>query len=491
MTDHKKMSQIPLWLLDGQELTSAETAIGMFKRNDYVPISLRDLFLFRRGAKDVSPNACCVVFVVLAERNVRALLPILHDARIPVVLVIEEHLSAKLCDELLGMPYVTVIPVYTKQNHVFSDAVFCQTVDTATLRDLRKNGVRMVITSDKALHGEIPFGIDVLFASVLSASGFPSQGAKQQPHHDGARLLPLDQQPLFSALPLAIPLCILGTDKELLHHTLVSGAWQTSYEPTSDQYCVTADFPALHSVPCAVPQNVCNAFCNYLAGGFYIELQTNAHIHGLGCADRLLLYGFDNVFGTFASQTSLHHGMIERIDILPQTLESICASRGTSVILHTLAENKTTCSTESFVQALQTQKECADGVYYGREAAIRYANRFYKRFADGTEQFSADSLRTFLEERRRYGFAFWYLAKQEDMYLEPFENYLHLLADACKRAIDDLRGKEWLQPEMPLFLTSELMRNLLYTEEFCVTAFLEEWERAEFRRAHLRAFDQK
>ncbi len=485
MTEQKNMPHIPLYLIGNCAPESVETAVERLLQNQYAPISLRELFLFRRGSKVLSPNACCVLVTAPAEHDMRSLLPTLQKAEIPIVAIFQERLSARLCNELLRMPHVTAIPLFTPQNAVYADAVYCETPTDSVLRDLRKNGVRMVITDADAENENSPFGMDILRVTPLPESGVLPCTENVQSCHGGMQLLPLDQQPIFSALPLAIPLGILGTEEGVLHHALACGEWQASYTPSEDRYDVHADFCALHTVSCAVSQDVCEMFCRYLSDGLYIELRLQKPVHLLGDADRLLLYGFDDTLGVFAARTALRHGQFDRIDVLAQTLQSICADHGVLVLLHTLETQKMQGDTASFVCRLQKQKEPCGGVYYGWEAAVRYANRFYTRFADGDEMLSADSLRNFLEERRRMGFALWYLAKSEDFYLEPFEDYLHMLAKICKPAIDDLRGKSMLKPDMPLYLTSELMRKLLYTEESCVSAFLEEWERSTYRKAYL------
>jgi len=470
------MPQIPIILLDGRTQPIEQKLATI--SNKHAPVTLRERFLFRRGIIKLAPNACVVVLAHV-EQRMQSLCAWLRQNPIAVVFAMEIHPTAKQREMLLSLPYASVISAYTMQHKMYSDAVFCAEISLDILRELRKNGVRMVITNDRPLYGEIPFGMDVLYVSK------EAQTANEQTK---TALLPLDEQPLFSSLHLAIPLSIIGAKQELLYHALSCGNWETSYEPKQDRYCVHSVFDALRSTLCDIPAHACEGCRAFLTQGFYIELQSIPRIHELGDADRLLLYGYDHIAGTFTAQTTRVQGVFERIELLPQTLEKLCASHGVSMILHKLLGDCNAYDTERFAENLQTQKESRDGIYFDREATIRYANRFYKRFADGNEFLSAASLRTFLQERVRYGFAFLHLAKREDFYTEPFEQHVRLLATTCKPALNELCGKEWLQPDMPLYLTSELMRNLLHAEESCIEQFLDAWERAKSRRAYLQGF---
>jgi len=469
------MPQIPIILLDGRTQPIEQELARI--SNKYAPVTLRELFLFRRGIIRLAQNACVVVLTHV-EHHLQPLCMWLRENSIAVVLAMETQPTAKQRERLLSLPFVSVIPTHTLQNKMYADAVFCTEINLDTLQELRKNGVRMVITSDRPLYGEKPFGMDVLYTSKEPTANEQSKTI----------LLSLDEQPLFSSTPLAIPLSIIGTNQELLHHALSCGNWETRYEPDRDQYHVHAVFDALESKPCDMPARVCEGCKSILTQGFYIELQYIPQMYELGDADRLLLYGYDHIAGTFTAQTTRVQGVFERIELLPQTLERICGTNGVAMLLHKLSADHPVYDTERFAESLQAQKESRDGIYFDREATVRYANRFYKRFADGDEFLSAASLRTFLQERVRYGFAFLHLAKREDFYTEPFEQHVRLLAATCKPALDELHGKEWLQPDMPLYLTSELMRNLLHAEESCITQFLDAWERAKSRRAYLQGF---
>ena len=470
------MTQIPIFLYRLEELHS-------IPQTEYTPVSLRELFWFLRGSKNVSQNACLVLLQIPNESVLQSVLPFLQEAQMQTVLAVEEVLSARMCEQLLAMRHLTVIPVHNPQNDSHSDVVFCPTVDSDTLRTMRRNGVRMVIANESRSHIDVPSGMDLLYTTDWRtnhrACEQPLIAAKQP------LFLPLDENPLFSAMHLAIPLSILGARQEKLHDALAFGLWSTEYRPDEDRYTVKADFSALQTVSCAMPQNIKDGFCRYLKDGNYIELQTDVHIPQVRGGGRILLYGYDRRVKTFAAQVALEHGTFDRVDMLEQTVEDICASSGTKLQLYLPKAEFERNTTECFVSALQSEIPPSNGVFYGKGAAVRYANRFYKRFSDGDPTMSADSLRMFLEERRRYGFAFWYLAKKEDFFLEPFESYLHMLAKLCKPAIDDLRGKTVLKPDMPLYLTSETMRKLLHTEEACVTAFLDEWERLSYRKVYL------
>lgn len=470
------MTQIPIFLYQHGDLHS-------IAQTEYTPVSLRELFWFLRGSKNISPNACLVLLRISNESMLQSVLPFLQELRMQTVLAVEEMLSARMCERLLAMRHLTVIPVYNSQNEYYADVVFCPTVDTDALRTMRKNGVRMVIANESGSHIDVPSGMDLLYTTDWRTNGTACTQtpiAAEQP-----MCLPLDENPLFSAMHLAIPLSILGVQPEKLHDALACGLWSAEYRPDEDRYTVKADFSALQTVSCVMPQNIKDGICRYLTDGYYIELQTDVNIPQVRGGDRILLYGYDGRVKAFAARVALQPGTFDRVDILERTVEDICASSGTKLRLYLPKENFEMSKTERFVSALQSEISPSNGVFFGREAAVRYANRFYKRFSDGDPAMSADSLRIFLEERRRYGFAFWYLAKKEDFFLEPFEAYLHMLAKLCKPAIDDLCGKTVLKPDIPLYLTSETMRKLLHTEEACITAFLDEWERLSYRKAYL------
>ncbi len=485
------MSNVPIFLCEGRNTAAIERLLALIKRNHFVPITLRELFWFLRGVKRISGNACVVLLTTKDETSLEHTFSCLQSADMQLVLAINEPLSAKMCERLLTMPNLTVIPVSKKGTCDGSSIVFCPSVDEGLLRDFRKHGVRMVITKDRTLGGEIPSGMDVLCAIDLFSfdrvANFPDTFAD----HGDSILLPLDENPLLSAMHLAIPLSIIGTDQTALYNTLSCDAWQACYTPVEDRYDVSAAFSALRVTPCETIQNVRESFCGYLARGCYIELRTDLHFAEINGSDRILIYGYDDRVKVFAARVAMQRGSFDRVDIRLHTIESICASSGTTTRLLSICTNNAVYPTESFVRELLEQPDPCDGKFYAREAATRYANRFYKRFSEGDQALSADSLRMFLEERRRFGFAFWYLAKREDFYLEPYEDYLHMLANVCQPAIDDLRGKTMLKSDMPLFLTSELMRKLLYTEESCASAFLDDWERLKYRKAFLDQTTQK
>ena len=456
-------------------------ALEYFERCGVTPISLRELFLRRRGAKQEPKNACVLMMRLTDQDGFSDLYTAIKRTDTKIALTIETVLTAAQCEKLLHVSHINVVPAYTYANK--NDAVvFCETVNANTVQVMRKNGVRMVLTTDKPPYGKLPNGMDVLYAQPFS----PCTDQDASSTKNDFTMITPDAEPMFSDLHLAIPLSMIGTDRELLACTLASHAWKTTYFPSQDRYTVDFDFTALQTVLYVPQGDACTALKTKLSHGVYVWIKLQSYVHSLGGAESLLLYGYDDSANVFLAYTSTQKGTYERIALLPETVAQLCATNGTSILLCGLDRTETVLDTDAFAESLREETALCGNVYHGREASVRYANRFYKRFAHGKETLSASSLRTFLQERKRIGFALWYHAEQNDYYLPVFEEHIRMLAKQVGDALCDLQGKEALAPEMPIFLTSELMRNLLNAEDAAVSAFLDEYDRAQYRRKYLK-----
>ena len=450
-------------------------------------ISLRELFLRQRGATQTDGNACVLLMRIKTESELQSVLSALNTFDMSILpkisMTIETTVNASMCDKLIAYSHVRVIPMYKDDCVPRSSVVFCDAVNADRMRDMRKNGVRMVLTADRSHMQNVPDGMDVLVVTDLPTDFDTMVKTKK----NGIHLLPLDDAPMFFDSYLAIPLAIVGTNRDLLARILASAGWQTTYQPVKDCYRTEYDFAVLQTVDISSARADRYALRAYLTQGYYVEMVLQGHTlqAELGNTDHLLLYGYDGNTGIFVGKTASDSGEPIRVDLLPQTVEQISNLRGTRICLRKIATTQIDCDTDTFAECLNVQPSIGGDVFYGREAAIRYANRFYKTFADGSDTLSVSSLRMFLQERVRLGFAMWYHALQNDFYLVPFEEHLRKLKKETDKVLAELHGKEVLLPEIPMYLTSERMRNLLHAEDATVSAFLDEHERAQSRRTYL------
>lgn len=496
MTSNKPVQnqthQIPIFLPDCKEPAALANTLRQIQANGFAPITLRELFLSRRGAKNADENACMIVMRACSERILHPLLSILRNTHTPVVLVSEERLSAGLCNELFAMPYIAVIPAQTLPDGMCADAVFCQTVDSATLRALRKRGVRMVLTEDKNAAELSPIGMDVLCVTPITAKSDAST-IRTEPIPSVRRVcnsvfLPIDSEPFITDAEMIGAMLILGTNRKVSESVLTNGLWSTEYNTSDETYKSVTEQTGIYTEPVKTPLRT-SMLREHLLCGKYILLY--ASLHQPIEADRLLLFGYEGTYDAFAAVAISSQGKYSRVDIRSETLTALCGSPHVSASLLTVDETETDSDVAAFAVELQRNRP-GDGIsYFDWDAAVRFANRFYVRFARGDATFSASALRNFFEERRRYGFAMHFFAEKEGLYVDSFEEYRQFSYHACDRVLPYLCAQTVLHPETSLLLVGELMRKLINMEETCRNAFSDELERAAYRREYLRRKDVK
>lgn len=475
--------------------------LNALQSGGYMPLSLSELFRCRRGVKPYPKRACGIVLHDINEAQLWAILPLLESFSYPILLFCHTFYSAKLYMRLRQCTFFSIFsdtellatfPLYVFPKEVDRvTAVFSDRIDAPFLEGLRKCGVRMVLTERKITWEEVPSGIDVLPVIAWKVGQTPSvflENAFRQTNTLPAFYhLPLETQTAFSDPRLAIPLSILGANADDPKRIYAGIRWNAIYSAAEDLYTVTADCGGLSETPLVLTSDPLNALRTHLEEGRYIRLRTGAfrisHKNGTPfIPGELLLYGYDRAYGSFAAMTALAPGTFARADIRSETLVSFCENAH----LLTPNGNAQILSLSTFGRCLQTEEPSNGDVYYGWEAAVRYANRFYNRLSARQEIFNASSVRMFLEERLLYGSLFQYYVEKEDLYLEALESYHEMLERNARAALRELRGKETLRAEVSLFLLSDLMRKLLNTEEACRNAFFEEANRAERRWAYLR-----
>lgn len=493
--------QCPLFSITGQTVADLDMLLKALQSGGYTPLSLRELFRCRRGVKPYPKRACGIVLHDINEAQLWAILPLLESFSYPILLFCHMFYSAKLYMKLRQCTFFSVFsdtellaafPLYVFPKEVDRvTAVFSDRIDAAFLEGLRKSGVRMVLTEQKITWKEVPSGIDVLPVIALKVGQTPSVLLEDAFRHTSTLpaffYLPLETQTAFSDPRLAIPLSILGANADDPKRIYAGIRWNAVYSAAEDRYTVTADCGGLSETPLVLTADPLTALRTHLEEGRYIRLRTGAfripRENGTSfIPGELLLYGYDRAYGSFAAMTALSPGTFARADLLPETLLSLCANA------HLLTPNGKAqiLSLSAFCSCLQTEEPSNGDVYYGWEAAVRYANWFYTRLSAKQEIFNASSVRTFFEERLLYGSLFQHYAETEDLYLEALESYREMLERDARAALRELRGKETLHAEILLFLLSDLMRKLLNAEEACRNAFFEEANRAEQRRAYLR-----
>lgn len=501
----------PILLVNEETVSVLDPLLNTLRSGGFSPLSLRELFRCRRGVSALPELACVIVLRGISEKTLRGLLPLLDSYRYPIMLFTQTFYSVKMYAELKRYPFMFLFVearlleetdiCFFPQEIDSQTAVISDRIDMEYLAELRKQGVRMVLTEQEIKRGELPSGLDVLPLTAVSGEWSIStlrETCFQQEDASSALYLPMGADPLFSDPTLAVPLSILGADVSRFCYALACSEWYSAYSDSEDRYTMHAKLFGLHEKSVTLHGESVSAFRAYLRDGWYIRLQTDAFRvpcqaakGGWFAPGSLLLYGYDDTCGTFAAMTAISPGAFDRVDLMTETLARLCES-GTVTLL-TPNDDVPVVDLKKLDRQMQIEEQLEPSktqpMFFGWKAAVRYANRFCSRLAAEHAHFSADSVRTFLEERLLYGMLLRFCTERVDLYIEALDSHCEVLEKEVKLALHKLRGKETLSSDISLLLLCNLMRKVLITEEACRLSLSEEIVRAERRAEYLREKD--